>query len=145
MSAPPPDDIASRRVALWMLYALDVHAREAEAMLTDSYASLLELEPNLPQCWERVEARVFGVEGAMEELNAEIRELSPRWKLERMATIDRNILRLGIWEILREFRRPLAVINACIELGKEYGESGTPAFVNGLLDQCCTNHDIAVR
>ena len=70
--------------------------------------------------------------------------MSPHWKLERMASIDRNILRLGAWEILTNHRSPIVVINACVELGKLYGEKDTPGFINGLLDQLCKNHKIKV-
>ena len=61
-----------------------------------------------------------------------------------MATIDRNILRLGAWELLSGDQPPRAVINACIELGKDYGEQGTPAFINGLLDELCRRHEIPI-
>ncbi len=137
-------EICARRVALWMLFAMDVTGRDVEELLFESYATLHELEPQLDQAWERVEQRITGVNDSFDDLNNSIQAVSPRWKLERMAIMDRNILRLGAWEILSDSQPPLAVINACIELAKLYGEKGTPAFVNGLLDELCKSRQIAI-
>lgn len=137
-------EILARKVALWLLFAMDATGRHAEELMFDSYATLHDLEPGLEDAWHRVEERMTGVTDEFARLNATIQEISPRWKLERMAMIDRNILRLGAWEILSDAQPPLAVINACIELAKLYGEKGTPAFVNGLLDELCKRHEIEV-
>ena len=48
------------------------------------------------------------------------------------------------WESYRITSSPIVVINACVELGKLYGEKDTPGFINGLLDQLCKNHKIKV-
>jgi N utilization substance protein B len=138
------NEICARRVSLWMLFAMDLTGRDVEELLFESYGTLHDLEPNLDRAWERVEARITGVNDAFAEVNAAIQKVSPRWKLERMAIMDRNILRLGAWELLNDNQPPIAVINACIELAKTYGEKGTPAFVNGLLDELCKSHKITV-
>ncbi len=134
----------ARGVALWMLYALDVAGGDVDDALTYSYATCSDLQPELYECWDRVEARVRGITEMLSPLNEQIQGVSPRWRLERMAIIDRNILRLGAWEILESYDKPIITINACIELGKDYGEKGTPAFINGLLDQLRQNHGIPV-
>lgn len=137
--------IQSRRIALWALYAVDVGAGvDAEDLLIDAYATLEEIVDELPELWPDIERRVFGVAEHAESLNATIQRASPRWRLERMATIDRNILRLGVWEILHGATLPVIVIDACVELAKEYGEKGSPSFVNGLLDQICRNEGVAI-
>ena len=135
---------AARQAALWALYALDVTQVGTDEALTHAYTTYVELTPELGEHWEDVVTRVEGVTGMLEALDDQIQQVSPRWKLERMASIDRNILRLGAWEILSSFRTPIATINACVEIGKVYGEKGTPAFINGLLDQLCKNHRIRV-
>jgi transcription antitermination protein NusB len=135
-------DRIARRVALWMLYGIDVTGRDAEQILRQSYSSVLELEPDAAGVWEQIERSVVGVSGKLESLNTKIQELSPRWRLDRMASIDRNILRLGVWELLEQTGSPVVVLNDCIELAKEYGDKGTPAFVNGLLDQLCKNNKL---
>lgn len=138
-----PERLA-RRAALWILYAADTTGRQPRDLIDDARYSILELEQALVGQWSAVEERVHGVNDRFDLLNEQIQEVSPRWKLERMALIDRNILRLGAWELFEGKSNALIVINACIELAKEYGEKGTPAFVNGLLDQLCKNHKIAI-
>lgn len=134
----------ARRAALWILYAADTTGRQPRDLIDDARYSILELEQELVGQWSAVEERVHGVNDKLGLLDEQIQEVSPRWKLERMAFIDRNILRLGAWELFEGKASALAVINACIELAKEYGEKGTPAFVNGLLDQLCKNHKITI-
>lgn len=136
----------ARKIALWMLYGLDLNPELfVEERLFQAYELLCEQDEDLPDLWEEVELRVLQVWSARERLNDEIQQVSPRWRLDRMATIDRNILRLGIWEILEQVDSPIVVVNDCIELAKRYGGKGTPAFVNGLLDQVCKNHNIAMK
>ena len=77
-----------------------------------------------------------GVASHREELDALIRRFSEHWRLERMATVDRNLLRLAAYELLYERRiPPKVVINEAIELAKRYGTEDSGAFVNGILDQ----------
>ena len=72
-----------------------------------------------------------------------IREASPRWRVERMPIIDRSLLRIGVAELrFRSQPRPRATLNGLIELAKRYGESSSPRFVNGILDQIRKNLDI---
>ena len=135
-----------RKIALWMLYGLDLNPELfVEERLFQAYELLCEQEEDLPDLWEEVELRVLQVWSARERLNDEIQQVSPRWRLDRMATIDRNILRMGIWEILEQVDSPIVVVNDCIELAKRYGGKGTPAFINGLLDQVCKNHNIPMK
>lgn len=138
-------DEAARRGALWALYALDVtDVIEVDEFLSQSFGLFMEEREDVAEAWESLEERVYGVLGKMDTLNEQIQALSPRWKLERMATVDRNLLRLGCWEILEGFCRPIVTINGCVDLAKEYGGKSTPAFVNGLLDQLCSDHKIEI-
>jgi len=135
----------ARRVSLWLLYALDIAGGRPEDALQAARETATELEEDADIPWDRVQAMVVGTHGRLEELTAVVQAVSPRWKVDRMAPIDRNILRLGAWEILHGGHPPLAVINGCVDLAKDYGDKGTPAFVNGLLDQICRNNEIAIR
>jgi N utilization substance protein B len=146
------DEFATaRQAALLVLVALDISTSSVEQALIDFPASLADRETLADRAvevraqWKEVEKRVRGVHEAMEALNDEIRTVSPRWKIERMAPVDRSILRLGFWEILHGKVAPVVAINGCVELAKLYGEKGTPAFVNGLMDQLCQNHGIAIK
>ena len=70
------------------------------------------------------------------ERAAIIQQSSTHWKLERMARVDRNILRLAVYEILRRADIPVRVtLNEAIELGKKFGSEESSSFVNGVLDR----------
>ena len=135
----------ARRAALWLLYSIDVADGSADEALSASRATLSELDAGSEGYWEEIAERVRGVRGSIDRIDEVVQSVSPRWRLERMASIDRNILRLGAWEILDAKLPPIAVIDGCVELGKEFGDKGTSAFVNGLLDQICQDHDIEMR
>ena len=69
-----------------------------------------------------------------ERLDEVIRKNAPAWPLEQVAAVDRNILRLAIYEIVIDNRVPMrAAINEAIELAKEFGGEASPKFVNGVL------------
>ena len=80
---------------------------------------------------------VHGVIGERAEVDALLQSASRNWRLERMARVDRNLLRLGAWELLRAADVPPKVaINEAIEIAKRFGTAESPAFVNGILDRC---------
>ncbi len=79
---------------------------------------------------------VVGVGAHLDELDAFIVRFSEHWRLERMTIVDRNLLRLAIYELLYQPRiPPKVVINEAVELAKRYGSEASGAFVNGILDQ----------
>lgn len=138
------DQEKAREVALWILYGMDVSEQLGASALDAYYPIAHDLAPNSAEIWAEIEARVEGVVGELERIDEEIQKVSPRWRVQRMAVIDRNILRVGTWELFHADTPAIVVINACVELAKDYGEQNTPAFVNGLLDQICKDHGIQV-
>ena len=77
---------------------------------------------------------VRGVMENYEQLDEVIRKNAPAWPLEQVAAVDRNILRLAIYEVVIDNRVPMrAAINEAIELAKEFGGEASPKFVNGVL------------
>jgi N utilization substance protein B len=83
-----------------------------------------------------LEKLVAGVTAHQEELDGLIRQNSQHWRLERMAAVDRNILRLALYELLHEPDVPAkVVINEAVELAKHFGSEESGAFINGILDQ----------
>jgi N utilization substance protein B len=79
---------------------------------------------------------VEGVQAHREEIDALIEKHSHNWRLDRMSRIDRNVLRLGIFELKYRPDIPRKVtINEAVELGKNFGTEESSAFVNGLLDR----------
>jgi len=79
---------------------------------------------------------VGGVLKHRQEIDELIQSFSPEWRLERMATVDRNILRLSVFELLHRPDIPRSVsINEAVELAKKYGDKDSSRFVNGILGQ----------
>jgi transcription antitermination protein NusB len=79
---------------------------------------------------------VTGVREHLTEIDALIEEHSHNWRLDRMSKIDRNVLRLGIFELKHRADIPRKVtINEAVELGKTFGTEESSAFINGLLDR----------
>ncbi|MFU8805174.1 MAG: transcription antitermination factor NusB [Bradymonadaceae bacterium] len=134
----------ARRAALWILYGMDVSSTLSPKAMHQSRPTVADFDPEVETFWPLLAERVEGVLEHFDALGEEIQRVSPRWKVDRMAAVDRNILRLGAWELLHGDVPPIIVINACVELAKEYGDKNTPAFINGLLDQFCKNHGISI-
>jgi N utilization substance protein B len=79
---------------------------------------------------------VQGIATQLEKVDARIAGASAHWRLERMARVDRNVLRLGTWELEHRADIPRAVIlDEAVELAKAYGTEESSAFVNGVLDK----------
>ena len=78
-----------------------------------------------------------GIKNNIEKIDAKIEDSSSHWKVNRMAMIDRNILRIGTFELLfcAEEVPPTVAINEAVELAKLFGSTESKAFVNGILDQ----------
>lgn len=128
----------SREAALQVLYAIDLappgggsdlRARAAEAF--ETAAAHLELPPAA-----RAFARelVSGVAEHREKLDRCISEHARNWRLERMAAVDRNVLRLGAYETLYTSTPTPVLIDEAVDLARRFGGERSPAFVNGILD-----------
>jgi N utilization substance protein B len=77
-----------------------------------------------------------GIDAHLDEINSLIRQFSEHWRLDRMSRVDRNIIRLAIYELLRRPDIPAKVsINEAVELGKRFGTEDSSAFINGILDR----------
>jgi N utilization substance protein B len=80
---------------------------------------------------------VRGVRAHLTEIDSLIARASRNWRLERMARVDRNLIRLAVYELKHSDDVPAKVaINEAIEIAKRFGTSESPAFVNGILDRC---------
>lgn len=85
---------------------------------------------------------VEGVRAKLAELDAEIEKHSTNWRIDRMSRIDRNVLRLGAYELAHRPDVPKKVaLNEAVELGKKYGSEESSAFINGLLDKLAQGID----
>ena len=120
----------ARGIALQALYEIDIVNHPAEIVLGERFAEN-PLEENLAEFARQI---VFGVLPLVKELDSIIAKHAPEWPLDQIAIIDRNILRIALWEIAVSDETPMKVaINEAIELGKSFGSESTPRFVNGVL------------
>ena len=94
-----------------------------------------KVDPQLEEICTFAAELVKGTLEFRDEIDRRICALSENWRLDRMAIVDRNILRLGAYEILyRPDIPPKAAINEAVELAKEYSDEKSAPFVNGILD-----------
>ena len=135
----------AREFALQILYQLDVQDQlsdeQALGMFWRNFAATAEAEgalaPDLGDIQPFAEKLVRGVREHLGELDAQIQGASKNWRLERMARVDRNLLRLALYELKHVDDVPAKVaINEAIEIAKRYGTNESSAFVNGILDRC---------
>ena len=120
----------ARVVALQALYEIDAALRPPEMALDNR----LELEPLTPAAQEFAAGLVNGVLENQARIDHLIQEYAPNWPLKQMALVDRNILRVAIYEIMIAGETPpKAAINEAIELAKVFGSTNSPRFVNGVL------------
>jgi N utilization substance protein B len=120
----------SRIIALKALYEIDTVAHQPQDIL----ARLLEEAVAPPDVEAFARELVTGVLEHQGEIDEVIRQKAPAWPLEQVAVVDRNILRLAIFEILLDNRVPVrAAINEAVELAKAFGGESSPKFVNGVL------------
>jgi N utilization substance protein B len=82
-----------------------------------------------------------GVQQHLVSIDQALERCATNWSLRRMAVIDRNILRLGAFELLHTETPARVVINEAIEIAKRYGDRHSAAFVNGVLDRLHKQHD----
>jgi N utilization substance protein B len=120
----------ARSLALQVLYEVDI----ANHMPGEIFKLRLEETPLPEDLAEFARQIIFGVlpiTGALDHL---IAKYAPEWPLDQIAAIDRNILRMALWEFAVYGETPLKVaINEAVELAKLYGSDSAPRFVNGVL------------
>lgn len=120
----------ARSIALQVLYECDMTGHPPGEVIEERLASET-LDPKLEEFSRQI---VMGVLPLTDRLDAFISQHAPEWPLDQVAIIDRNILRIALWEFAVEACTPIKVaINEAIELAKLFGADSTPRFVNGVL------------
>jgi N utilization substance protein B len=120
----------ARTVVLQALYEADTAARSAAAVL-DRLLATAELSAENALFAREL---VAGASQNREEIDRKIREFAPAWPIEQVAIIDRNILRLAIFEILFDNKVPVRVaVSEAVALAKTFGSENSARFVNGVL------------
>jgi N utilization substance protein B len=120
----------ARSIALQVLYECDLTSHLPGTVISDR----INDDPLEDSSIEFVKAIVNGVLPISHQLDALIAQHAPEWPMDQVAVIDRNILRIALWEFAVEDCTPVKVaINEAIELAKLFGADSTPRFVNGVL------------
>lgn len=128
----------ARSIALQALYEVDMTGHPAGEVWEQRVAEA-EMEENLAQFAHQI---IFGILPLTTLLDTFIAKHAPEWPLDQVATIDRNIIRIALWEFAVYKKTPLKVaINEAVELAKEYGSESTPRFVNGVLGSLANNQN----
>lgn len=123
----------ARDLALQMLYRCEITCESLSQVLE----SLADQGNSLP---DFTVSLLEGVEDHQEEIDAMIDKYADNWALERMPLLDRNIMRLGLFEMLYEDDIPYSVsINEAVELAKIYGTEDSSKFINGVLGKVATD------
>jgi N utilization substance protein B len=123
----------ARECALKILYAIDITKDDPKACIDGFWASQ---DPVKPEIRQFADALVEGVMAKKAEVDGALAEHATNWELERMAVIDRNILRQAAYELIySEDIPPKVAMNEAIELAKKYGDKDSGKFVNGVLDK----------
>lgn len=122
----------SRELALKFLYQFEFN----EAGFNDQMASFAERTSCKEEVITFMEELVSKVLNHLEEIDSILKKYSEHWALDRMTVIDRNILRLGVCELIySQTIPPKVVINEAVEISKKYGSEESPDFINGILDK----------
>ena len=142
----------AREVALQVLYAIDLRdsavRRRAEASQDTPEGGSGPGASGPEQAFDAVAtnfempegARDFArelvekVQGHLTELDASISQYSANWRIERMAAVDRNILRLGAYELAHTATPAPVILNEAVDLARRFSHEPSPSFVNGILD-----------
>lgn len=121
----------AREVALQILFEDDVNPRATVADMKQFVHGRL----NSPELEEFCMSLILGVRRNQGELDEQLTKIADNWSVARMAATDRNVLRLGAFEILYTETPNRAAINEAVELAKRFGSAQSAQFVNGILDK----------
>jgi transcription antitermination factor NusB len=123
----------ARECALKVLYQSDILQREIGAVCDSYFSELENVDPVVKEFTERISK---GVESNLEKIDEKISQYATNWQIKRMAFIDRNVLRIGVFELLFASDIPPKVsINEAVDLAKKFGDVESSKFVNGILDK----------
>ena len=125
----------SRQRALQVLYQSDVRVQPVQTAIDDFYLTLYSEETEeQPISDDFMEVLAKGSENQKENLDALIGTKSENWRIERMPVVDRNILRMAVYE-MRDVKTPAAVvIDEALELARQFSSDESVPFINGVLD-----------
>jgi transcription antitermination protein NusB len=121
----------SRARALQILYAWELQGSPPISRVATGLARLTGPEPRI---LDRAEALAAGIVSQVQSLDAQAARASENWRMDRIAVVERNILRLGIHELRQGEVPPKVAIDEAVHLAHWFGDARAPGFVNGILD-----------
>jgi len=125
----------ARGLALQVLYEYDLSGHPAGEILMNR----LQEEPREESMIDFARQIITGIVPLSKKLDMMISENAPEWPLEQISSIDKNIIRIALWEFAVSKITPVKVaINEAVELAKVYGSDSSPRFVNGVLGSLST-------
>jgi len=125
----------SRKRALQVLFEWDMRREEIDRAIQHYYDSLYsEEQEKQPKPDKFMEELARGTASQAGEIDRQIEARSANWRLERMAVVDRNILRLAIYELSRAEVPAVVIIDEALELARQFSNQESLSFINGVLD-----------
>jgi len=130
----------ARELALQMLFQHDMGGNGPD-QIVDTFEELQKSKPNTRE----FAVKIFrGTVDNLEKIDDMIQNQAENWRLSRMAAVDRNIIRMSVYEFLHETDTPkLVVIDEAIEIAKKYGTQKSSQFINGILDGILKRYNLA--
>jgi transcription antitermination protein NusB len=130
----------ARELALQMLFQYDMSGNLPDMILV-TFEELQKSKPNTRE----FAIRIFrGTIDHMAELDEMIQNQAENWRIARMPAVDRNIIRMSVYEFLHEPATPkLVIIDEAIEIAKRYGTAKSPQFINGILDGILKRYNLS--
>ena len=133
----------ARERAVQLLFQLDFNATDELGRVLDEFWGSFEDKPDVRRF---AESLIHGVLEHRDALDKKIQHYAANWDLDRMGGVDRNVLRLALYEILhRKDIPPVVSVNEAIELAKELSSDEAAKFVNGILDRAIKDTDRPLR
>jgi N utilization substance protein B len=130
----------ARELALQMLFQHDLSGNEPD-MIVSTFEDLQKSKPNTRE----FATKIFrGTVDHMPKIDDMIQQQADNWRLSRMAVVDRNIIRMSVYEFLHETDTPkLVIIDEAIEIAKKFGTQKSSQFINGILDGILKRYNLA--
>ncbi len=122
----------ARTIALQTLFAWDFNGRQTDRLEDIIEGSFANFAPNFDD-GGFVKSLIIGVVDHLSEIDKRIVKYATEWPLDQITTVDRNILRLGMYELLLTEIPPRVAINEAIEVAKSFGGDSSGKFINGVL------------
>src|SRR2546426_1258296 len=123
----------ARECALQMLFAADVAGTRGDDLARNFWSELADGELD-PQARDFATRLAIGALANLEEVDARIRSRAEHWRISRMALVDRNLLRLAVYEFLHEATPRTVTINEALEIARRFSTYEATQFINGILD-----------